>query len=227
MKILVVEDEASVASLIKRGLTESGYEISVAPDGTTADQMIFTQEYDLFILDVMLPGINGIELCRKIRSAGMKHPVLMLTALGTTENIITGLNNGADDYLVKPFKFGELEARVRALLRRANPENDKSGVLVIADLEMNPAARTVKRAGNEIALTGTEYRLLECFLKNKGRVLSRMELLEQVWGVDFNMATNVVDVYVNYLRKKIDKDFDVRLIHTVTGMGYILKEGAA
>lgn len=225
MKILVVEDEAQVAALIKRGLTESGYEISVAPDGETGRQMVLSHEYDLFILDVMLPGINGIELCRIIRKAGISTPVLMLTALGTTENIIAGLDNGADDYLVKPFKFTELEARIRALLRRSQNNTEKAEVLIKADLEMNLSARTVTRNGKEIYLTATEYRLLECLLKNKERVMSRMDLLEKVWGVEFNMATNVVDVYVNYLRKKIDKDFEPKLIHTVTGMGYILKEG--
>lgn len=225
-KILVVEDEPKVAALINRGLSESGYEISVAPDGETGRQMIFQHEYDLLILDVMLPGINGIELCRMVRKAGLKLPVLMLTALGTTENIIAGLDNGADDYLVKPFKFSELEARIRALLRRTS--GDVAGEaerLSLGDLEMDMTARVVKRQGKEIVLTATEYRLLECFLRNKGRVLSRMELLEKVWGVEFNMATNVVDVYVNYLRKKIDKDYASKLVHTVTGMGYILKEG--
>jgi len=226
MKILVVEDEAHVAALIRRGLTESGYEVSVAPDGNTGREMALLHDYDLFMLDVMLPGMNGIELCREIRKAGLKTPVLMLTALGTTENVILGLDNGADDYLVKPFKFAELEARIRALLRRAGADGAKAEMLAIADLEMDLAARIIKRGGREITLTVTEYRLLECLLKNKGRVLSRMELLEKVWGVDFNLATNVVDVYVNYLRRKVDKDFDAKLIHTVTGMGYVLKEGA-
>lgn len=227
MKILVVEDEAHLAELVRRGLTESGYEVSVAPDGSIGRQMALLHDYDLFVLDVMMPGMNGIELCREIRKAGLKTPVLMLTALGTTENIILGLDNGADDYLVKPFKFAELEARVRALLRRAGgPDSARAEVWTVADLEMDIHARTVKRAGKEIALTVTEYRLLECLLKNKGRVMSRMELLEKVWSVDFNLATNVVDVYVNYLRRKIDKDFDEKLIHTVTGMGYVLKETA-
>lgn len=225
-KILVVEDEPKVAALISRGLSESGYDISIAPDGETGRQMIFQHEYDLLILDVMLPGINGIELCRMVRKAGLKVPVLMLTALGTTENIIAGLDNGADDYLVKPFKFSELEARIRALLRRTSGNvSGDAEKLSLADLELDVAARIVKRQGKEIVLTATEYRLLECFLRNKNRVLSRMELLEKVWGVEFNMATNVVDVYVNYLRKKIDKDYDPKLVHTVTGMGYILKEG--
>lgn len=224
MNILLAEDEPGIAGFLVKGLSESGYTVSLAPDGTTAFQMAVANTYDLYILDIMLPGINGLELCRMLRKANDKKPVLMLTALGTTDNVVAGLDAGADDYLVKPFKFAELQARVKALLRRASGSMETTQVLQIADLEMDLDARLVRRAGKEIALTSTEYHMLEYFLKNKRKVISRMDLLENVWGVDFNMATNVVDVYVNYLRKKVDKDFEPRLIHTVIGMGYILKD---
>lgn len=224
MNILLVEDDPDIASMIRRGLTETGYKVSIAPDGNTGFQMAIDHQYDLYILDIMLPGINGLELCRMLRKAKDSSPVLMLTALGTTENIITGLDSGADDYLVKPFKFSELQARLRALSRRATGVTADQNILKIADLEMNTDARVVSRANTPIALTSTEYRLLEYMLKNRKKVISRMDLLENVWGATFNMATNVVDVYVNYLRKKIDKDFEPKLIHTVIGMGYILKD---
>lgn len=223
MKILLVEDDAQIASTVNKGLTEAGYEVSVAPDGNIGLEMATKNEYSLYVLDIMLPGINGLELCKQLRQQKDNKPILMLTALGTTANIVTGLDNGADDYLVKPFKFAELEARIRSLLRRSNG-NSTHNILKLADLELNVDAKTVQRAGTEVKLTSTEYRLLEYMMKNQRKVISRMELLEHIWGVDFNMATNVVDVYVNYLRKKIDKDFETKLIHTVIGMGYILKD---
>lgn len=224
LKILLVEDEPSIASMISKGLTEAGANVSIAPDGNVGYQMATGNEYDLYILDIMLPGINGLELCRMLRKAKDNRPVMMLTALGTTENITAGLDTGADDYLVKPFKFAELLARIKALIRRQSGNFIQENKLKIADLELDLDARLVKRNETEIALTSTEYRMLEYFLKNQRKVISRMDLLENVWGVDFNMATNVVDVYVNYLRKKIDKDFEPRLLHTVIGMGYILKD---
>lgn len=222
MNILLVEDEANIASMVCKGLTEDGYTVSVAPDGNIGLQMSATHPYDLYIIDIMLPGINGLELCRQIRKTKNKHPILMLTALGTTENIVTGFEYGADDYMVKPFKFAELRARIRALTRRSSGHTEENKIR-IASLELDQDAKRVKREDNEIILTSTEYRLLEYLLKNQGKVVSRMDLLENVWGVDFNMATNVVDVYVNYLRKKIDKDYEPKLIHTVIGMGYIMK----
>lgn len=222
--ILLVEDEPNIANVISKGLTEAGCTVSVAPDGNIGFQMATNHNYDLYILDIMLPGINGIELCRMLRKISESKPILMLTALGTTENIVTGLEKGADDYLIKPFKFVELLARIRALLRRTTGVFTEEYKLKIADLEMDTEAKIVKRNNTEVSLTSTEYRMLEHFLKNKRKVVSRMDLLENVWGVDFNMATNVVDVYVNYLRKKIDKDFEPKLIHTVIGMGYILKD---
>lgn len=224
-RILLVEDEPSIANVVCRGLEEATFRVSVAPDGNTGFQMAQAHAYDLYIIDIMLPGINGLELCRMLRKADDKRPILLLTALGTTENIITGLEKGADDYLVKPFRFEELLARVRALYRRHVANFASENKLRIADLELDPEAKTVTRNDIGINLTSTEYRMLEYFMRNQRKVLSRMDLLEKVWGVDFNMTTNVVDVYVNYLRKKIDKDFEPKLIHTVIGMGYILKEG--
>lgn len=224
MNILLIEDEASVISLVKRGLTESGMNVSVAMDGTTGLQMAQEQTFDVLLLDIMLPDTNGIQVCKTLRLQGAEVPILMLTALGSTENIVTGLNSGADDYLVKPFKLTELIARIHALGRRNNraPKQDQQ-LLQVADLELNLATRQAKRHDTEITLTSTEYRLLEFFMKNANRVLSRMEILENVWEIDFNLGTNVVDVYVNYLRRKIDKDFEPRLIHTMIGMGYIMK----
>lgn len=226
-KILLIEDDASVASFVRRGLTENGYEVTVAMDGHTGLEIINHNSFDIILLDIMLPGINGIELCRRLRSQKVVTPVLMLTALGTTENIVTGLDSGADDYLVKPFKLAELEARIRTLLRRSNSEvGETLNTLQLNNLEMNLVAKTVSRNGQPVQLTATEFRLLEFLLRNKKRVISRLEILEHVWSIDFNMGTNVVDVYVNYLRKKIDRDFEPKLIHTIIGMGYVMKETA-
>lgn len=224
MKVLLIEDEVNVASFIQRGLTEAGYEVTVAMDGVSGLSIATTHEFTVILLDVMLPGMNGLELCRKLRLINQQVPVLMLTALGSTENIVTGLDTGADDYLVKPFKLVELLARIRSLTRRQPQQPADSTLLVIDDLVVDVNAKTVKRNFKPIALTATEYRLLEFMMRNQRKVLSRVEILEQVWGIDFNMGTNVVDVYVNYLRKKIDKGFNTKLIHTVIGMGYIMKE---
>lgn len=224
MRILLVEDEPAIASVITKGLGEAGYEVSVAPDGNTGFQMAVNHNYDLYILDIMLPGLNGLELCRMLRKAKDQRPVLLLTALGTTENIVTGFETGADDYLVKPFKMAELLARIKALQRRSTNNFKDENKIRLADLELDLDARTVRRADSELILTSTEYRMLEYLMRNQRKIVSRMDLLENVWGVEFNMATNVVDVYVNYLRKKVDKDHDTKLIHTVIGMGYILKE---
>lgn len=197
----------------------------MAYDGDAGLALLKQTNVDLIILDIILPGINGIEVCKKIRAMGYKQVrVLMLTALGTTDSVVKGLDSGADDYLPKPFKLKELLARIRALLRRKSlimPEDD---LLEISDLKLDQNAKTVIRAGVELRLTSTEYHLLEFFMKNQNKVLSRIELLENVWSINFNMGTNVVDVYVNYLRNKIEKGFSSRLIHTVIGMGYIMKE---
>lgn len=226
MKILLVEDEAALAGMLSKGLKEAGYEVSVAPDGLIGHEMAFKNQFDVLVLDIMLPGMNGMQLCKELRRQQVDTPILMLTALGTTENIVAGLDSGADDYLVKPFHFAELEARLRTLARRKSSGNNNgpTDVLQIGNLILNTSTRTAKLNGEQVNLTATEYRLLEFMLQNRGRVLSRMELLENVWGIDFNMSTNVVDVYVNYLRKKIDTNPAQKLIHTMIGMGYILKD---
>ncbi len=223
--ILLIEDEQNVAAFIKKGLQEEGYEVLLAYDGVTGLDLLSQHTIDLVILDVILPGMSGLDVCRRIRYSGrLDVPVLMLTALGSTENVVSGLDSGADDYLAKPFKFKELLARVRALLRRRSRTEEHSRSLSIADLELNRDTKTAVRAGQEIKLTATEYRLLEYLMKNPRRVLSRVDLLENVWDINFDMGTNVVDVYVNYLRNKMDKGFSSKLIHTVIGMGYMLKE---
>jgi DNA-binding response OmpR family regulator len=223
LKILLIEDEPGLVSVIIRGLTEAGMQVSVAGDGQVGFEMVSKHDFDLVILDIMLPGMNGIQVCRALRKAGNNIPVIMLTALSSTENIITGLDSGADDYLVKPFKFAELEARIRSLVRRSKSITAMRNLVNIAGLEVDLLSKTVSRDGNQISLTATEYRLLEFFIKNQNVVLSRIQILEQVWDIDFNMGTNVVDVYINYLRKKVDQGYKTKLIHTVFGMGYIFK----
>lgn len=227
--ILLVEDEASVVNFIKRGLAEESYAVSVAFNGANGIKMALEAPFDLIILDIMLPDKNGLDVCKELRANNLQTPILFLTALGTSENIAVGLNYGADDYLVKPFKFIELSARINALIRRANRAGELEGThyhsqYFIADLRVDDTAKTVKRNEQTITLTATEYRLLLALIKNKGKVLSRMDLLETAWDLNFNSGTNVVDVYINYLRKKIDSDASNKLIHTVVGMGYVLKE---
>ncbi|MFD2522184.1 response regulator transcription factor [Emticicia soli] len=228
-KILLVEDEISVVSFIRSGLSEENYAVSVALDGTTGASMALASEFDLIVLDIMLPDKNGLEICKELRANDIQTPILFLTALGTSENIALGLNTGADDYLVKPFKFIELSARIKALLRRSVIKTEivnesSNNIYTMADLRINDDAKTVERSGSLISLTATEYRLLLTLMKNRGKVLSRMDLLESAWDINFDLGTNVVDVYINYLRKKLDSDNKQKLIHTVIGMGYVLKE---
>jgi len=224
-RILLVEDESSVAGFLLKGLKDENYEVTVALNGETGISMALASGYDLIILDIMLPDKNGIDVCRELRDRQVKAPILFLTALGAAENIALGLNSGGDDYLVKPFKFIELNARIKALLRRSEIKgNSSNNVFSIGDLVLDDDSKTVERAGTSISLTATEYRLLLALIKNKGRVLSRADLLESAWDISFNMGTNVVDVYINYLRKKVDADRSNKLIHTVIGMGYVLKE---
>ena len=228
-KILLIEDEIHVVNFVKRGLTEEGYAVSIALDGVTGYQMVMENPFDLVILDIMLPNKNGLDVCKNIRDSNIQTPILFLTALSTAENIAIGLNSGADDYLIKPFKFIELNARIRALIRRTDKmedvRNDKTtDIYFIADLKLDNTAKTVVRNDVPIHLTATEYRLLLALLKNKGRVLSRVDLLESAWDINFNIGTNVVDVYINYLRKKVEISSENKLIHTVIGMGYVLKE---
>ncbi|MBB5440867.1 DNA-binding response OmpR family regulator [Pedobacter sp. AK017] len=223
-KVLLIEDTPDLVSVILRGLSEEGIEISVAADGVTGLEMAFKYDFDLIVLDIMLPVMNGIQVCKEIRKRNTDVAILMLTALGSTENIVTGLESGADDYLVKPFKLEELVARMRTLIRRSSKQAAVTDRISIADLEINIASKTVTKTGKPVNLTATEYRLLEYLLKNHNKVLSRIQILENVWDIDFNLGTNVVDVYINYLRKKIDNVNGGKLIHTVFGMGYILKE---
>jgi len=221
--ICLVEDEQKVAAFIRKGLEEQGYKIMVAGDGTSAKSLLRNSAFDLLILDVMLPDINGIELCRQIRTTDTNTPVLMLTALDQVQNKVAGLRAGADDYLVKPFHFSELLARIEALLRRQSTDVAESHVLTFGDLKLDTWTNTAERAGIQIALTAKEYTLLELFIRHPNKVLSREYIAEQVWKIDFDTGTNFIDVYVNYLRKKIENGPGTKLIHTVIGMGYILK----
>ncbi|MCP9749587.1 response regulator transcription factor [Ferruginibacter sp. HRS2-29] len=223
MKLLLIEDEPSVAGIINKGLTENGHHITIAPDGDTGLDLVLKNRFDVIILDIMLPGMNGMQLCKTIRDNNIYTPILFLTALGTTENIVAGLNAGGDDYLVKPFKFAELEARIHSLARRKQLAVEQEDVLNVGPLNVNLTTKLIYNGETLINLTPTEFRLLEYFVRNRNKVLSRIEILEHVWGIDFNMGTNVVDVYINYLRKKIDTDPETKMIQTIIGMGYMLK----
>jgi len=224
MKILIVEDEPKLASYIQKGLEEQTYEVEVAYDGLMGKRMASGNYFDLIIMDVNLPKMNGFDLATALRNEKVKAPILMLTALGTTEDKLTGFDAGADDYLVKPFEFRELLARIRALYKRSAEGPIKAGILKIADLELNLDDKSVKRAGRKLELTAKEFSLLEYLMRNKSRVVSRVDIAEKVWEINFDTGTNVIDVYVNFLRKKVDKGFPTKLIHTVVGMGYIMKE---
>ena len=220
MNILLVEDEPKVASFITRGLEAEHYTVDVAADGEAGLARALAGEYDLVVLDVMVPKRDGLAVVRELRARGRTVPILLLTARATLADKVAGLDLGADDYLTKPFAFAELRARVRALLRRGAAALP---VLAVADLHLDPATHEVRRAGRRIDLTPREYALLEFFLRNPGRVLSRAVIAQHVWGVDFDTFTNVIDVYVNYLRRKIDAGFEPKLLHTVRGAGYVLK----
>lgn len=225
MQILVIEDEKRVAELIKRGLEDQDYRVDLAFDGATGKTLALQHDYDLIIMDIILPDNNGIDLCKTVRLEKPDIPIIMLTALGTTDDKVEGLDAGADDYLVKPFDFRELQARIRALTKRqAKQPTPSQPLLKIADLELNPLTFIIKRAGKEIELTPKEFKLLHYMMQNSGRVLSRAEIAEKVWDTAFDTGTNFIDVYVNYLRKKIDRDHPVKLIHTRPGLGFIFKE---
>lgn len=228
-KIILIEDESSVVSFIKKGLQELDFEVSVAFDGNTGISMVEENDFDLIILDIMLPGINGLDVCKEIRKNNKNIPILFLTALSSSENIVLGLESGGDDYLVKPFKFIELVARIKSLLRRSHQNNLEptevinENIYQFSDVTVNDYTKKVIRGGEEISLTSTEYKLLLYFLNNPEKVISRAEILDAVWGVNYELGTNVVDVYVNYLRKKLDNQEENKIIHTVIGMGYVLK----
>jgi DNA-binding response OmpR family regulator len=224
--ILYVEDEPKVAASVKQGLEEHGYEVDLAPDGAVGSFLAGSKKYDLILLDVNLPHVSGYEVCRNIRSKDPSVPIIMLTAMQSIDNKISGFDAGADDYIVKPFEFRELLARIKVFLKRstAGSEQSEDVVLKIADLELNADEKSVTRQGQLISLTAKEYALLEYLMRRKGRVTSRAEISENVWDLNFDTGTNVVDVYINFLRKKIDKNFEVKLIHTKPGMGYYVKE---
>ena len=222
MRILIVEDEKKVSAFIKKGLEEETYAVDIAPDGEEGLLLGEQNQYDLIILDLMLPKIDGLEVLSTLRGRKIETPILLLTAKDSVEDKVTGLNQGADDYLTKPFAFSELLARIRVLLRRGKA--DVQTTLEIADLTLDLVSHKVIRENHNIELTGKEYSLLEYFLRNKGKVLTRTMIAEHVWDYNFDTFTNVIDVYVNHLRKKIDKDYSQKLLHTLRGVGYIMKE---
>jgi two-component system, OmpR family, copper resistance phosphate regulon response regulator CusR len=224
MKVLIVEDEPKVAHFLKKGLEEKGYKADIAYDGQTGEILALKNNYDIIILDLIMPVINGIELCKRIRLEKNEIPILMLTALSSTDDKITGFDAGADDYLVKPFEFKELLARLGALTKRYAPAQKTERNLILGDLVLDLEKKVARRGNRIIELTAKEYQLLDFLMRNKGRVVSRPEIAEKVWDINFDTGTNVVDVYINILRKKIDKDFDLKLIHTRIGMGYMMED---
>ncbi len=224
MKILVVEDEPKLASFVKKGLEEQSCEVEVAYDGQVGRTMALNNAYDVIVLDVNLPKLNGFDVVQSLRQAQVRTPVLMLTAMGSMDDKLSGFDAGADDYLVKPFEFRELMARLRALAKRASDSSPQANVLKVADLELDLNEKIARRGDKRIELTAKEFGLLDYLMRNRGRVGSRVDIAEKVWDIHFDTGTNVIDVYVNFLRKKIDKDFSRKLIHTVIGMGYMLKE---
>jgi DNA-binding response OmpR family regulator len=225
MRILLVEDELKVARFVQQGLEAEGYEVDVAADGKLGEKKARSELYDLILLDVLLPKKGGFEILQSLRKDKIRTPIIMLTARGTTEDIVSGLDLGADDYLTKPFAFNELLARVRSHLRRGSQNKT---VLRLADLQLDTITHKASRGGNQIELTTREYALLEFFLRNPSVLLSRTQLAKEIWGFNFDPGTNIVDVYVNHLRRKIDNGFSVKLIHTVRGKGYFCsdKEGS-
>lgn len=224
MKILLIEDEVKTAQYLKKGLEENGYEVEHVDNGKLGLVRALASSYSLIISDIILPDLEGREICRRLRSENIETPLLMLTALGSTEEIVTGFEVGADDYLVKPFEFQVLLARIKALTKRYLKEKLEDSILKIGNLQLDLEKKLAERAGKKIELTAKEFALLEYFLRNQGKVISRAELARNIWKVDFDTGTNMVEVYVSYLRNKVDKGFDKKLIHTQFGMGYICKE---
>ncbi len=225
-RVLLIEDEPKVAAPVKTWLEENDFSVELAPDGAVGRHLAQTNKYDIVLLDLNLPFVNGYDVCKAIRAGHPQLPVIMVTALGSLEQKLTGFDAGADDYVVKPFDFRELLVRMRALLKRnpaASSQEDPAELLRVADLELNTGFKTVTRSGEQITLTAREYALLEYLVRRNGRVASRHEIVEHVWDVNFDTGTNVVEVYINFLRKKIDKNFQPKLIHTKQGMGYYIK----
>lgn len=223
IKVLLVEDELRLAEYVKKGLEESGFFVDVAYDGQIGRSLALSNTYDLMVFDVNLPKISGIELTKRLRAEHIKTPIMILTAMGTTQDKLLGFDSGADDYLVKPFDFLELIARLNALYRRSREGNELKRNLEVADLELDLNEKNARRGGQLIPLTSKEFMLLEFFMRNSGKVVSRIEIAEKVWNLNFDTGTNTIDVYVNFLRKKIDQNFSVKLIHTVVGRGYMMK----
>lgn len=225
IKVLLIEDEKKIADTLSKGLKELDYHVETAYDGKIGLRLFENGSFNLIVTDINLPGINGYDLCKTIRSRNQHIPIIMLTALSNTDDKIEGFDAGADDYMIKPFEFKELVVRIRALLKRTMNQQLPSGnVLKVSDLELNVDSKAVTRAGKPISLTAKEFQLLEYLMRNRNRVLSRGDIAEKVWELDFDTKTNVIDVYVNFLRKKIDKDYDEKLIHTQVGMGYMMKD---
>lgn len=223
MKILLVEDDPKISSFVKIGLESYNCLVDTAYDSTIGEKLAFSRKYDVIILDVIIPGISGFDLCKKIRNNSNLTPIIMLTSLDSVEDKLTGFDCGADDYVVKPFSFQELFARIKALIRR-NKESVVAPVLKVLDLELDSLTKKIKRDEKEINLTATEYKILELLMSNKGKVFDRMNIAEKIWGLSFNSGTNVIDVHINSLRNKIDKEFAQKLIHTKKGFGYVLSE---
>jgi DNA-binding response OmpR family regulator len=223
MKVLLVEDDPKISSFIKIGLESNHYTVDAAYDGIMGEKLAVSKNYEVIILDVVIPGITGFQLCRNIRQYNINTPIIMLTSLDSVDDKLTGFDSGADDYLLKPFSFRELLARIKALSRRSR-ETFVNPVLRVADLEIDTVSLKVKRSDKQIKLTPTEYRILELLMNNKGKVFDRIDIAEKIWGISFNSGTNVIDVHINSLRKKIDKDFEPKLIQTKIGFGYVLSE---
>lgn len=224
MKVLLIEDEEKAVKYLRKGLNENQIDVDFAMDGVAGCQLATTHDYDVIISDIIVPGINGFDLTRQLRSLGIKTPVLLLTALSSTDDKVLGLEVGADDYLTKPYEFKELLARVKALSRRGKENNSVISMLTFSGIEMNLLAKELFRNGKKIELTPKEFALMEYFIRNQGRPISKSEIAEKVWDINFENNSNVVEVYVNYLRNKMDKPFEKKLIHTVFGQGYILKD---
>ena len=222
MRVLLIEDDVTIARLLKEGLEDESYAVDVANDGSEGYRTAVADDYDVIILDIMLPGMNGYEVCRALRNDGNKTPILMLTARDTERDIVEGLDTGADDYLAKPFSFDVLLARIRALLRRPNEKLEE--ILQIGDLKLDPSSKKVTRASQEISLTAKEYGVLEYLMRNKGKVLSKEQIISHVWDFDADVLPNNVELFIMFLRRKIDKPFKSKLIHTVSGFGYKLEE---
>ena len=221
MKILLIEDDSKISSFVKIGLESNDFTVDVAYDSAFAEKLASTKKYEVIILDIVIPGISGFELCKHIRNRNITTPIIMLTSLDSVQDKLEGFESGADDYLVKPFSFHELLARIKALIRRTRDEMVKPN-LKVADLEIDSISKKVRRGGREISLTATEYKILELLAENTEKVFDRVLIAEKIWGFSFNSRTNIIDVHINSLRKKIDKEFEVKLIHTRKGFGYVL-----